>query len=106
MKKLTPLQRFFKLIELDKKDIYQIIYFAIISGLLSLSLPLGIQSIINLIQAGVVSISWIVLVAIVVICVILIGLLKLMQIKITENIFTSHINVNFNKIFQDDLEFY
>jgi ABC-type bacteriocin/lantibiotic exporter with double-glycine peptidase domain len=86
MKKLTPLQRFFKLIELDKKDIYQIIYFAIISGLLSLSLPLGIQSIINLIQAGVVSISWIVLVAIVVICVILIGLLKLMQIKITENI--------------------
>ncbi len=86
MKKLTPIERFIKLIQIDKKDIVQIIIYAVISGVLSLSLPLGIQAIINLIQAGVVSMSWIVLVFIVVICIILVGYLKLMQIKITEYI--------------------
>jgi ABC-type bacteriocin/lantibiotic exporter with double-glycine peptidase domain len=52
----------------------------------SLSLPLGIQAIINLIQAGRVSISWIILVLIVVIGVALVGILSLMQLRITENL--------------------
>lgn len=86
MKKLNPIQRFIKLLELDKKDIYQIILYAVISGILSLSLPLGIQAIINLIQTGIVSISWIILVILVVLSVVLVGYLKLMQIKITEHI--------------------
>ncbi|WP_396144219.1 peptidase domain-containing ABC transporter [Flavobacterium sp.] len=82
----TPLQRFYNLLKLDKRDISQIIFYAIFAGLVSLSLPLGIQAIINLIQAGQVSISWIVLVVIVVIGVALVGILSLMQLRITENL--------------------
>jgi ABC-type bacteriocin/lantibiotic exporter with double-glycine peptidase domain len=82
----TPLQRFYSLLKLDRKDISQIFFYAIFSGLVSLSLPLGIQAIINLIQAGRVSISWIILVFIVVIGVALVGILSLMQLRITENL--------------------
>ena len=82
----TPLQRFYNLLRLDRKDIIQIFFYAIFSGLISLSLPLGIQAIINLIQSGRVSISWIVLVIIVVIGVALVGILSLMQLRITENL--------------------
>ena len=45
---LTPMQRFLKLIALERKEITAIYFYAIINGLISLSLPLGIQSIINL----------------------------------------------------------
>ncbi len=82
----TPLQRFYNLLKLDKRDISQIVFYAIFAGLVSLSLPLGIQAIINLIQAGQVSVSWIVLVVIVVIGVALVGILSLMQLRITENL--------------------
>lgn len=82
----TPLQRFYNLLKLDKRDISQIFFYAIFSGLVSLSLPLGIQAIINLIQAGRTSISWFVLVFIVVIGVALVGILSLMQLRITENL--------------------
>ena len=83
---LTPLQRYYKLLQLDKKDISQVFFYAIFSGIVSLSLPLGIQAIINLIQAGQVSASWIVLVVIVVMGVALVGFLSLMQLRITENL--------------------
>ena len=82
----SPLSRFINLLKLDKKDIVQLFLYAIFAGLVSLSLPLGIQAIINLIQAGQVSVSWIVLVVIVVIGVALVGILSLMQLRITENL--------------------
>lgn len=84
--KLTAVQRTINLLKLDKKDIIQVIFYAIFAGLVSLSLPLGIQAIINLIQSGRVSISWIVLVFIVIIGVALAGILSLMQLRITENL--------------------
>ncbi|WP_322549756.1 peptidase domain-containing ABC transporter [Flavobacterium psychraquaticum] len=83
---MTPLKRFKNLISVDKQDIYQIFLYSIIAGLISLSLPLGIQSIINFIQAGKVSTSWIMLVVIVVVGVIFVGILKIMQFRITENL--------------------
>ncbi|RXR18951.1 ABC transporter ATP-binding protein [Flavobacterium amnicola] len=83
---MTPLKRFKKLIALDKKDIYQIFLYAIFAGIISLSLPLGIQSIINFIQAGKISTSWMVLVVIVVLGVSLVGILKIMQFRISENL--------------------
>ena len=82
----SPLQRLINLLKLDKKDISQIFFYAIFAGLVSLSLPLGIQAIINLIQSGRVSVSWIVLVVIVIIGVALVGILSLMQLRITENL--------------------
>ncbi len=82
----TPLQRFYSFLKLDRKDIIQIFFYAIFAGLVSLSLPLGIQAIINLIQSGRVSVSWVVLVIVVVIGVALVGILSLMQLRITENL--------------------
>jgi ABC-type bacteriocin/lantibiotic exporter with double-glycine peptidase domain len=83
---MTSLKRLFNLLELDKKDVSQIFFYAIFSGLVSLSLPLGIQAIVNFIQSGRVSASWIVLVILVVIGVALVGILALMQLRITENL--------------------
>lgn len=83
---MTPMQRFKNLLRVDKKDIYQIILYSILSGVISLSLPLGIQSIINFLQAGKVSTSWVVLVIIVVGGVALVGIFKIMQYRITENL--------------------
>jgi ABC-type bacteriocin/lantibiotic exporter with double-glycine peptidase domain len=83
---MTPLKRFYNLLELDKKDVYQIFFYAIFAGLLSLSLPLGIQAITNFIQSGRVSASWIVLIILVVFGVTLVGVLSIMQLRITENL--------------------
>lgn len=83
---MTSLTRLFSLLELDKKDVLQIFFYAIFAGIVSLSLPLGIQAIVNFIQSGRISASWVVLVILVVIGVALVGILSLMQLRITENL--------------------
>lgn len=83
---MTPWQRLLGLVKLEKKDIYQVFNYAIFSGLVALSLPLGIQAIVNLIQGAQISTSWIVLVILVTIGVIFSGILQLMQLKIIESI--------------------
>lgn len=83
---LTPWQRFLGLITLEKKDTLQIAYYAIFEGIVALSLPLGVQAIINLLQAAQVSASWIVLILLVTGGVAFAGILKLMQFRIIETI--------------------
>lgn len=83
---MSPAKRFLYLLKMDKKDISQIFFYAIFAGLVSLSLPLGVQAIINFIQSGRVSVSWIVLVIFVVLGVALVGFLAFMQLRITENL--------------------
>ena len=83
---LTPFQRFLRLLQLDRKDIRQIIFYAIFAGVVNLSLPLGIQAIINMIQGAQISSSYVVLVILVTIGVAFAGILQLMQIRISENI--------------------
>ena len=83
---LTPWQRFLGILRLEKKDLLQVIYYAVFSGLISLTLPLGIQAIINLIQGAQVSTSWIVLVILVTIAVVFVGILQLMQMRIIETV--------------------
>ncbi|QYJ68595.1 peptidase domain-containing ABC transporter [Flavobacterium litorale] len=83
---MTPLRRFYNLLSLDKKDVYQILFYAAFAGLISLSLPLGIQAIINFIQSGQISVSWIVLIFVVTLGVGFGGILSLMQLRITENL--------------------
>jgi ABC-type bacteriocin/lantibiotic exporter with double-glycine peptidase domain len=70
---MKPLKRFYNLLELDKKDVYQLFFYGILSGVISLSLPLGIQAITNFIQSGRASASWIVLIVLVVFGVALVG---------------------------------
>ena len=84
--KLTPGQRFWRLLKPDQKEITNIYIYAIFKGLVNLSVPLGIQAIVNLIQGGQVSTSWIVLVFFVILGVGINGVLNIFQLRITENI--------------------
>lgn len=83
---MTPYKRFVNLLRLDKRDVYQIIFYAAFAGLINLSLPLGVQAIINFIQSGQVSVSWIVLVIVVTLGVAFAGVLTIMQLRIVENL--------------------
>jgi ABC-type bacteriocin/lantibiotic exporter with double-glycine peptidase domain len=83
---IKPWQRLIGLMQLEKRDIRQIFYYAIFSGIVALSLPLGIQTIINLIQGAQISTSWVVLVILVTLGVAFSGALQLMQLRIIETI--------------------
>jgi ABC-type bacteriocin/lantibiotic exporter with double-glycine peptidase domain len=80
------IKRFWLLLKPDRKEIYQVYFYALFKGLIVLSLPLGIQTIINLIQGGAVSTSWIVLSILIAIGVFLNGFIQLKQMRIMENI--------------------
>ncbi|KAB2918303.1 MAG: ATP-binding cassette domain-containing protein [Bacteroidetes bacterium] len=83
---LRPLQRFWRLLQVDKKEISHVYLFALFNGLMNLSLPLGIQAIIGLIQGGKVSASWVILVIFVIVGIAISGFMQMMQLKITENL--------------------
>lgn len=85
-KKLSPASRFWRLIRPDRKEIRNVYVYAFFYGLVNLSLPIGIQSIINLIQGGRMSTSWIVLVFFVILGVAITGILQINQLKITEHL--------------------
>lgn len=82
----SPIERFFRLLKEDKADIWNVYSYAIIQGIVNLSIPLGIQAIVNLIQGGQVSTSWIVLVIVVVAGILLTGILQVAQMRIIENL--------------------
>ncbi len=82
----SPLRRFFQMLKLDRKDITYIYVYAIFAGLITLSLPLGIQAIISLIAGGTISTSLIILILIVTIGTALTGILKVMQLVVTETL--------------------
>lgn len=84
--KPTPAGRFWKIIKNDAKEIRHVYYYSIFVGLVSLSLPLGIQAIINLIQGAKVSSAWIVVVIFVVFGIAVSGVLQILQLRITENL--------------------
>lgn len=84
--KWSAVRRFFNMLQLDRSDITYVYVYAIFSGLINLSLPLGIQAIIGLIVGGALSTSLILLVAIVTVGTALTGILKIMQITVTESI--------------------
>ena len=82
----SPWKRLATLLSLDKAEVTQLYLYAIFGGIISLSLPLGIQSVIHFIQGGQITTSWIVLVALVIGGVVLTGVLQIMQMRLTENI--------------------
>ena len=82
----TPLNRLWMLLKPDSLDIRNIYIYAVFSGLVSLTLPLGIQAIVNLIQGGEISTSWVILVIIVVGGVAAAGIMQILQLRITERL--------------------
>ena len=82
--KVHPFKRFIDLLQPEKSLVFTIYIYAIFAGLISLSLPLGIQAIINLIMGGQVSTSWIILVFLVILGIIINGVLQVRQLTINE----------------------
>ncbi|MBK7410028.1 MAG: ABC transporter ATP-binding protein [Saprospirales bacterium] len=83
---VKAISRFWKLLSLYRKEIYQIYLYAVLNGLVNLSLPLGIQAIINLIQGTEISTSWMVLVGFVLVGIAITGVFQVLQLRIVEDI--------------------
>ena len=81
-----PLKRLLGLLKLEKNNIYYIYFYSAISGLMYLSLPMAIQAIISLMAAQQISISLILLIALVVLGIFLNGFMYILQMRVTERI--------------------
>ncbi len=86
MQEPSPLRRIFAVLRADRSDISAIYFYAILNGLIQLSLPLGIQAIIGFVLGGFISTSMVILIILVVLGVFLNGLLQVNQMKLIEKI--------------------
>ena len=82
----NPLKRIAQLVKLHKKEVVSIYLFSMLSGLINLSLPLGVQTIIGLVMGATMVSSIYVLIFLVVLGVFLVGILQINQMKIIETI--------------------
>ncbi|MEM6831726.1 MAG: ABC transporter ATP-binding protein, partial [Bacteroidota bacterium] len=82
--KLTPVRRLFNLLSAEKRDIFYVYIYAALIGLVSLSLPLGIQAAVELISGGVVFSSVYLLITLIIIGTLGTGVLQVLQITIVE----------------------
>jgi ATP-binding cassette, subfamily B, bacterial len=80
------LDRILELFEPLKSDVWAVYIYAILNGLIQLSLPLGIQAIISFVLGGYVSTSLIILISMVVFGILANGILQLNQMKIIEKL--------------------
>ncbi len=81
---MTPIKRFFGLLNQDKKDLFYLYIYAIFNGIINLSLPIGIQAIIGFVLAGRLSVSWIILTMVVTLGIAIAGGFQIMQLYIVE----------------------
>lgn len=86
----TAIRRFFSVIRIEKKEVSTIYFYAILSGLIQLSLPLGIQAIINFSQVAAgrtkLPVSMWLLIFLVVGGVLVVGIVQVNQMKVVERI--------------------
>lgn len=85
-KPLTPLKRLLRLLATEKKDIAYILVYAIIIGLVSLMLPIGLQTTVELISGGVFFSSVYVLIGLVIAGVLATGVLQVIQLTLVEHL--------------------
>ncbi len=83
---LSPVQRLFRVLRNEKKDIGYIYLYAIVIGLISLSLPLGIQALINLISGGMVFSSIYLLLFVIIGGVLVSGIMQIIQFTLVETL--------------------
>lgn len=83
---ISPLKRVQALIQEHKKEVTSIYLFSILGGIVNLSLPLGVQTIIGLVMGATMVTSIYVLIFLVVLGVFLMGLFQINQMKIIESI--------------------
>ncbi|MDB4834966.1 ABC transporter ATP-binding protein/permease [Cyclobacteriaceae bacterium] len=80
----APLKRIFNLLSLEREDITLIYGYAILGGVIGLSLPLGIQAVMTLMVGGEASSSWFVLISLIILGVLFVGIVQILQISIME----------------------
>jgi ABC-type bacteriocin/lantibiotic exporter with double-glycine peptidase domain len=81
---LSPVSRLLRLLNTERTEIIYILFYAVIVGLISLVLPLGIQTTVELISGGVFFSSVYVLIGIVILGVLVSGALQIVQISLVE----------------------
>jgi len=81
---LTPTRRVLRLLGQYRREIRYIFLYAVVAGLINLSLPLGIQAIIGQIAGGGINASWGILVLFVLVGAAMTGILRLMQLAVME----------------------
>lgn len=82
----NPVKRILQVIKLEKNEISSVYFYAILNGLIQLSLPLGIQSIISFVLGGAITTSLVVLICLVVLGVFLSGMLQVNQMRLIEKV--------------------
>ena len=80
----TPLRRFLQLLRLDRRDIWMVALFALVSGILSLATPLAIESLVNVVSWGTYWQPLLVLALMLLACLGLSGVLKVLQTVVVE----------------------
>lgn len=81
---LSPVRRLFRLLSEEKKDIFYVFVYAAFVGIVSLTLPLGIQATVELVSGGVVFSSIYLLIGLVLLGILASGGLQVMQITLVE----------------------
>ncbi len=82
----SPVARILNLLRLERKEISAIYFYAILNGLIQLSLPIGVQAIIGYVLGASMRASLVVLIALVVLGVLIAGIMQVNQMKIIEKI--------------------
>jgi len=82
----TPWQRLTRMLDTERDTIRYILFYAIVTGLISLTLPLGTQAVFNLVSTGAVFSSTYILIGVVILGVLLGGILLIGQLTLVEAI--------------------
>ena len=86
VEKTNPIARLWDLIIIEKKEVVSVYFYAILSGLLQLSVPLGVQAIIGFVLGASMVTSIYVLIIVVVVGVLMVGIMQINQVRIIEKI--------------------
>jgi ABC-type bacteriocin/lantibiotic exporter with double-glycine peptidase domain len=79
-----PFKKLVSFLRLERKDIYNLLLYTLIGGIVGLTVPLGIQSLINFLQTGQVTASGIVLIILIIFGVLSSGVIQIIQLWIME----------------------
>lgn len=84
--KQNPVRKILTLLQLERKEITAVYLYAVLNGLIQLSLPIGVQSIIGFVLGASMRASLVVLITLVVLGVLIAGIMQVNQMKIIEKI--------------------
>lgn len=82
----STFKKLLDIIRTERAELSQIYFFAVLGGIIQLSLPIGVQSVINFVLGGAISTSLIILIAMVLLGVFLGGWVQISQMRIIEKV--------------------